>query len=507
MIGDRRRGAADRSLCGRRGADRRRRRPGAGARAARRRQGRAGVRRRDRRRCRTRSSPRRSRATSSSRWAPARSATCRRRWWSFSGYRHEEIRHEHALDRASLGKVAVLLGGTSAEREISLLSGTGVLAALRSQGVDAHRVRSGRARARRAEGGRLRARFIALHGRHGEDGSVQGALELLGIPYTGSGVMASAIAIDKVMTKLRLARRRPADAASSSASPPTSSSASSCAPCPTCSACRWSSSRRARARRSASRRSPATPQMQDAVALAARYDADVLCEEFVDGDEVTCPVLGEGESARALPVVRIVAPEGEYDYQNKYFTDVVRYECPSGLPEAEEREIQRIVLAGYRLLGCRGWGRADLMLRAQRPQALPARDEHLAGNDRRTRWCRSRRAPPASATRRCACSCSPPRRSIRRARAGGRLSRWPPRRPSHLDDADGVAAARRAPDERHRRRARDRRRRAACSRWPRCGWRASRSSRSARSASTATSRATASRRSAPTRRRAAPATS
>ena len=104
-------------------------------------------------------------------------------------------------------------------------------------------------------------------------------------------------------------------------------------------------------------------QMQDAVALAAKYDADVLCEEFIDGDEVTCPVLGEGENATALPVVRIVAPEGAYDYQNKYFTDVVRYECPSGLPADEEAEIQRIVLAGYRLLGCRGWGRADLMLR------------------------------------------------------------------------------------------------------------------------------------------------
>ena len=103
--------------------------------------------------------------------------------------------------------------------------------------------------------------------------------------------------------------------------------------------------------------------MQAAVELAARYDADVLCEEFIEGDEVTCPVLGEGADAIALPVVRIVAPEGAYDYQNKYFTDVVRYECPSGLPEGEEREIQRIVLAAYRLLGCRGWGRADLMLR------------------------------------------------------------------------------------------------------------------------------------------------
>jgi len=104
-------------------------------------------------------------------------------------------------------------------------------------------------------------------------------------------------------------------------------------------------------------------QMQDAVALAARFDSDVLCEQFIEGDEVTCPVLGAGESARPLPVIRIVAPDGAYDYQNKYFTDVVRYECPSGLSADEEREIQRIVLAAYRILDCRGWGRADLMVR------------------------------------------------------------------------------------------------------------------------------------------------
>jgi D-alanine-D-alanine ligase len=103
--------------------------------------------------------------------------------------------------------------------------------------------------------------------------------------------------------------------------------------------------------------------MQDAVKLATQYDADVLCEEFIDGEEVTCPVVGEGENARALPVIRIVAPEGSYDYQNKYFTDVVQYLVPSGLPEAEEREIQRIVVQAYRVLGCRGWGRADLMIR------------------------------------------------------------------------------------------------------------------------------------------------
>ena len=106
-------------------------------------------------------------------------------------------------------------------------------------------------------------------------------------------------------------------------------------------------------------------EMQGAVELAARYDADVLCEEFIDGEEVTCPVLGSGAGAHALPVVRIVAPEGAYDYQNKYFTDVVTYQCPSGLPEAEEREIQRLVVLAYRTIGCRGWGRADLMIRAR----------------------------------------------------------------------------------------------------------------------------------------------
>jgi D-alanine-D-alanine ligase len=106
-------------------------------------------------------------------------------------------------------------------------------------------------------------------------------------------------------------------------------------------------------------------QMQDAVQLAARYDPDVLCEEFIDGIEVTCPVIGEGASARALPVVRIAAPEGKYDYQNKYFTDEVHYHVPSGLPAREEAEIQRIVLAAYRAIDCRGWGRADLMVRAK----------------------------------------------------------------------------------------------------------------------------------------------
>jgi D-alanine-D-alanine ligase len=267
------------------------------------------------------------------------------------------------IDPRAMGKTAVLMGGTSAEREISLLSGTGVLAALRSTGVDAHAFDPReRDLVELKRDGFVRC-FIALHGRHGEDGTVQGALELLGIPYTGSGVMASAIALDKVMTKrVWLAEGLPTP--------------------------RW---QRLDADQQTLARVRTVPddlglplivkppregssigvtkvlgysQMQDAVQLAARYDPDVLCEEFIDGIEVTCPVLGEGVSAQALPVVRIAAPEGKYDYQNKYFTDEVHYHVPSGLPAVEEAEIQRIVLAAYRALECRGWGRADLMVRA-----------------------------------------------------------------------------------------------------------------------------------------------
>jgi D-alanine-D-alanine ligase len=262
-----------------------------------------------------------------------------------------------------MGKVAVLMGGSSAEREVSLMSGGGVLQALRACGVDAHAFDPAE-----RDMGELRQQgvarcFIALHGRHGEDGTVQGALELLGIPYTGSGVMASSVAMDKVMTKriweavglptpryvcLPPGRQQPQDVAAVHGllglplivKPPREGSSIGVT------------------------KVQSAAQMQEAVLLSARYDPDVLCEEFIEGEELTCPVLGQGASAQVLPVIRIRAPEGAYDYQNKYFTDDVKYQCPSGLPEAEEREIQRIVLAAYQTLGCRGWGRADLMIRA-----------------------------------------------------------------------------------------------------------------------------------------------
>nr|WP_082448536.1 D-alanine--D-alanine ligase [Xylophilus sp. Leaf220] len=268
-----------------------------------------------------------------------------------------------APDVAAFGKVAVLMGGASAEREVSLMSGTGVLAALRSRGVDAHPFDPTERdlSALKAEG--FARCFVTLHGRFGEDGTVQGALELLGIPYTGPGVMASAIAVDKVMTKrlwqadslpvpryVRLAPDRHS-ADQLHAVPGVLGLPLIVKPPREGSSIGVTKVREAGA-------------LGTAVALAARYDPDVLCEEFIDGEEYTCPVLGTGAEAHALPVVRIVAPGGLYDYQNKYFTDDVRYDCPSGLPAAEEVELQRLALAAYRTLGCRGWSRADFMVRA-----------------------------------------------------------------------------------------------------------------------------------------------
>ena len=271
----------------------------------------------------------------------------------------------------NFGKVAVLMGGQSAEREVSLMSGTGVLQALRASGVEAHAFDPAE-----RDMGALKTEgysrcFIALHGRFGEDGTVQGALELLGIPYTGSGVMASSMAIDKVMTKRLLVPEG--------------------LPMPTHVLLR-------RGHYSADDVNKAVDdlglplivkpsregssigltkvhsrlEMRSAVDQAAVLDADVLCEQFIDGDEVTCPVLGTGADAYALPVIRIVATNGNYDYQNKYFTDTTQYLVPCGLPDGEEAAIQALVLKAFRSLGCRGWARADVMIdkRTRKPHLL-----------------------------------------------------------------------------------------------------------------------------------------
>lgn len=262
------------------------------------------------------------------------------------------------IDPRALGKVAVLMGGRSSEREVSLMSGQGVLDALRAQGVDAHAFDPAE-----QELGALKAQgfarcFIALHGRFGEDGTVQGALELLGIPYTGSGVMASSMAMDKIMTK-RIWRFEglPTPDWRMVSSPEATMAALAALGAPMIvKPARDGSSMGLTKVTDAS-------QCAAAYALAAKYDDEVLCEQFIAGEETTCAVLGEGAAAAALPVIRIVAPDGNYDYQNKYFTDVTQYHCPSGLPADEEARIQQIVEKAFRTLGCRGWGRADVMIR------------------------------------------------------------------------------------------------------------------------------------------------
>ena len=258
--------------------------------------------------------------------------------------------------RESFGKVAVLLGGPSAEREISLLSGNAVLKALRESGIDAHPFDPAeRNLAELASDGFARV-FIALHGRFGEDGTVQGALETLRIPYTGSGVMASALAMDKWRTKLvwiasgiPTPRYRMVDAKTD-----------------------WQRIvaelglplivKPAREGSTIGITKVTTvdhDEMWLAFEVAARHDPLVLVEEFVAGTEVTASIV----NGRALPLIRIEAPQGNYDYYNKYFSDETKYFCPSGLPQAKEDEIRARALAAFDVVGCSGWGRLDLILR------------------------------------------------------------------------------------------------------------------------------------------------
>nr|WP_312807632.1 D-alanine--D-alanine ligase [Comamonas sp.] len=267
------------------------------------------------------------------------------------------------IDVKALGKVAVLMGGSSAEREVSLMSGKGVLAALQSKGVDAHAFDPSQ-----QDLGELRKQgfarcFIALHGRHGEDGTVQGALELLGIPYTGPGVMASSIAMDKIMTK-RIWRfeglSTPEWRMAASEQDTRDALAALGAPMIV---------KPAREGSTIGLSKVSSPEeCAQAYALASRYDPEVLCEQFIEGMETTCAVLGQGRSAKALPVIKIVAPDGNYDYQNKYFTDTTQYFCPSGLPAEMETAIRDLAEKAFRTLGCRGWSRADVMVRASDQQ-------------------------------------------------------------------------------------------------------------------------------------------
>ena len=263
----------------------------------------------------------------------------------------------------STAKVAVLMGGLSAERDVSIMSGTGVLQALKTKGVNASAFDPAERNLEALKHEGFTHAFIALHGRYGEDGSVQGALELLGIPYTGSGVMASAMAMDKVMTK-RVWTAVGLSTPGYVWLAPDEQSAEKINTIPAQLGLPLIVKPPREGSSIGMTKVTQAAHISEAVKLATQYDPDLLCEEFITGEELTCPVLGQGANARALPVVRIAAPDGAYDYQNKYFTDDVTYHCPSGLPEHEEKEIQALVVAAYRALGCRGWGRADIMLRA-----------------------------------------------------------------------------------------------------------------------------------------------
>lgn len=265
------------------------------------------------------------------------------------------------IDAKSLGKVAVLFGGSSAERPVSLISGNGVLAALQSIGVDAHAFDPAERPLQALKDEGFDRAFIALHGRGGEDGTLQGALEWLGVPYTGSGVTASGVAMDKTMTKRVWA-------AEGLTTP------------------QYLALSRAELTRERIRAIPdelglpvivkpphegssigitkavGYSEMQGAVELALGYDDELLFEQCIEGPELTCAVLGQGADAIALPVVEIRAAGGDYSYENKYVSNDTQYLFGS-LPAALEADIQQLVLHAYRLLGCRGWGRADLMLR------------------------------------------------------------------------------------------------------------------------------------------------
>ncbi len=261
------------------------------------------------------------------------------------------------------GKVGVLFGGRSAEREVSLMSGKGVLAALQSQGIAAHGFDPAERSIAELAAEKFDRVFIALHGRYGEDGTLQGALEQLGIPYTGSGVMASAIGMDKIMSKriwishglptpkfveldahhagdedlqrvqqelgLPLMLKAPHEGSSIGIKKVAEGGA-----------------------------------LADSFAHCAKYDEVVLAEQFISGRELTVPVLGQGRDAYALPIVEIRAPQGDYNFQNKYYSDDTQYLCPAPLDAALTRRIQEIAVRAFNALGASGWARLDFMLRS-----------------------------------------------------------------------------------------------------------------------------------------------
>lgn len=256
------------------------------------------------------------------------------------------------------GKIGVLLGGHSAEREISLMSGNGVLNALRQQGIDAHAFDPAQHTLAELAQQKFDRVFIALHGRYGEDGTMQGALEQLHIPYTGSGVLASALAMNKAMTKRiwqtngLLTPRFKLLQADSDWSQIVEELGLPLIVKP---ALEGSSIGLSKVTKLA--------QLKEAYLNAAQF-GEVVAEEFIDGIELTCPLLETAAGqTNALPVIRIEPPDGNFDYQNKYFTNKTRYHCPAELSETAEQQARTLSLAAFQALGCRGWGRVDMIQR------------------------------------------------------------------------------------------------------------------------------------------------
>ena len=262
-----------------------------------------------------------------------------------------------SLDVVRLGRVGVLLGGRSGEREISLMSGNGVLEALLSKGVDAHPFDPGLRCPTELAKEKFDRVFISLHGRYGEDGTIQGLLELLNLPYTGSGVLASALSIDKIATKqiwLSNGLSTP-DFEELSASSNWSAVAKKLGlPLIVKPAHEGSSLGLTKVK--------TVEELPAAYQLAAGLDKKVIAETCIVGDELTCPLVGQGNTAEALPVIKIIPPQANYDFHNKYFSDETQYLCPTGLAPEVNAAVQALALAAYKALGCRTWGRADVML-------------------------------------------------------------------------------------------------------------------------------------------------
>lgn len=259
----------------------------------------------------------------------------------------------------ALGKVGVLYGGRSAEREVSLMSGQAVYEALLAAGVNAHLFDTGQHGLGELAEQEFDRVFVALHGRYGEDGTIQGALELLGIPYTGSGHLASALAMDKIMTKrvwqqaslptpdyrVVLGEQELLDLPDALGLPvilkaPNEGSTIGLS------------------------KVTGVAELAQAYREVSAHDKVILAEKFITGRELTVAILGAGESATALPIIEIIAPGGNYDYQSKYFSDETQYLCPASLTGALTEQISEIAVRAYQVLGCEGWARADIMLDA-----------------------------------------------------------------------------------------------------------------------------------------------